>query len=101
MTLRGRTTAVRSPDEGDVPFLRFLSSAESTIEVAVYTFTSERIASVLAAAADRGVHVRARLDGAPAAGMEDAEHRAVGGLRAGGVEGRRRARGPDIVTECR
>ena len=101
MTLRGRTTAVRSPDEGDVPLLRFLSSAESTIEVAVYTFTSERIASVLAAAAERGVQVRVLLDGAPVGGIEDAEHRVVGGLLAAGVEVRWLAGGPDIVKRYR
>ena len=101
MTLRGRTTPVLSPDEGDVPLLRFLSSAESTIEVAVYTFTSERIASVLAAAAERGVQVRVLLDGAPVGGIEDAEHRVVGGLLAAGVEVRWLAGGPDIVKRYR
>ena len=34
---------------GDAPLLRFLGSAHTTIEVSVYTFASERIASVLAA----------------------------------------------------
>ena len=101
MTLRGRTTAVLSPDEGDAPLIRFLSSAQSTIEVAVYTFTSERVASVLAAAAARGVHVRVVLDGAPVGGIEAAEHRVVGGLLIAGVEVRWLAGGPDIVKRYR
>src|SRR5256712_2034426 len=94
MTLHGPTTAVLSPDEGDAPLIRFLSSAQSTIEVAVFTFTSERVASVLAAAADRGVHVRVLLDGAPVGGIETAEHRVVGGLLIAGVEVRWLAGGP-------
>src|SRR6266581_7029707 len=76
------TTAVLSPDAGDLPLLRFLGSARATIEVGVYTFQSERIASVLAAAAGRGVRVRVLLDGSPVGGIEEDEHRVVGGLLA-------------------
>src|SRR5437899_12980339 len=63
--LRGATTAVLSPDAGDLPLLKLLGSARATIEVGVYTFQGERIAYVLVAAAERGVHVRVRLDGSP------------------------------------
>src|SRR5207245_982720 len=71
------------------------------VEGAVYTFTSERIASVLAAAAERGVQVRVLLDGAPVGGIEAAEHRVVGGLLVAGVEVRWLAGGPDIVKRYR
>src|SRR5438093_10329253 len=99
--LRGATTAVLSPDSGDLPLLRFLAAARSTIEVGVYTFQSERIASVLAAAAGRGVRVRVLLDGSPVGGVEEDEHRVVGGLLAAGVEVRWLAGGPDIVKRYR
>jgi len=99
--LRGATTAVLSPDAGDIPLLRMLGSARATIEVGVYTFQSERIASVLAAAAERGVHVRVLLDGSPVGGIEDDEHRVVGGLLAAGVEVRWLAGGPDVVKRYR
>ena len=99
--LGGATTAVLSPDSGDLPLLRFLDSARSTIEVGVYTFQSERIASVLAAASGRGVRVRVLLDGSPVGGIEDDEHRVVGGLLAAGVEVRWLASTPDIVKRYR
>src|SRR5437899_3921130 len=99
--LRGATTAVLSPDAGDLPLLRLLGSARATIEVGVYTFQSERIASVLGAAAERGVHVRVLLDGSPVGGVDDDEHRVVGGLLAAGVEVRWLAGGPEVVKRYR
>jgi phosphatidylserine/phosphatidylglycerophosphate/cardiolipin synthase-like enzyme len=99
--LRGATTAILSPDAGDIPLLRWLGSARATIEVGVYTFQSERIASVLAAAAGRGVHVRVLLDGSPVGGVEDDEHRVVGGLLAAGVEVRWLAGASDVVKRYR
>src|SRR5437867_5228393 len=101
MELQGATTAVLSPDAGDLPLLRLLGSARATIEVGVYTFQSERIASVLAAAAERDVHVRVLLEGSPVGGVEDDEHRVVGGLLAAGVEVRWFTGGPDIVKRYR
>src|SRR3989454_1832065 len=99
--LGGATTAVLSPDAGDLPLLRLLGSARATIEVGVYTFQSERIASVLGAAAERGVHVRVLLDGSPVGGVDDDEHRVVGGLLAAGVEVRWLAGGPEVVKRYR
>jgi cardiolipin synthase len=99
--LRGATTAVLSPDAGDLPLLRFLGSARATIEVGVYTFQSERIASVLAAAAGRGVRVRVLLDGSPVGGVEDDEHRVVAGLLAAGVEVRWLVGSTDVVKRYR
>src|SRR3989449_8805695 len=101
MELQGATTAVLSPDAGDLPLLRLLGSTRSTIEVGVYTFQSERIASVLGAAAERGVHVRVLLDGSPVGGVEDDEHRVVGGLLAAGVEVRWLAGAPEVVKRYR
>jgi len=99
--LRGATTAVLSPDAGDLPLLRFLGSAGSTIEVGVYTFQSERIASVLAAAAGRGVRVRVLLDGSPVGGVEEDEHRVVGGLLAAGIDVRWLVGGTDVAKRYR
>ena len=99
--LRGATTAVLSPDAGDLPLLRFLGSAGSTIEVGVYTFQSERIASVLAAAAGRGVRVRVLLDGSPVGGVEEDEHRVVGGLLAAGIDVRWLVGSTDVVKRYR
>src|SRR2546428_13363228 len=69
--LRGATTAVLSPDAGDLPLLRFLGSAGSTIEVGGYTFQSERIASGLAAAAGPGSRGPALLAGSPGRGVAE------------------------------
>src|SRR5881397_2722379 len=101
VALRGATTAVLSPDAGDLPLLRFLGSAGSTIEVGVYTFQSERIASVLAAAAGRGVRVRVLLDGSPVGGVEEDEHRVVGGLLAAGIDVRWLVGGTDVAKRYR
>src|SRR2546425_1392280 len=99
--LRGATTAVLSPDSGDLPLLRFLGAARSTVEVGVYTFQSERIASVLAAAAGRGVRVRVLLDGSPVGGVEEDEHRVVGGLLAAGIDVRWLVGSTDVVKRYR
>jgi len=64
MELRGASTAVLSPDAGDIPLLRLLGSARATIEVGVYTFQSERIGSVLGGGRTRCT-VRVLLDGSP------------------------------------
>jgi phosphatidylserine/phosphatidylglycerophosphate/cardiolipin synthase-like enzyme len=101
MAVRGPITAVLSPDDGDLPLLRFLSSAQSTIEMGVYTFTSERIASVLASAAGHGVRVRVFLESAPVGGTEPREHRVVAGLLAAGADVRWLAGGPDVVKRYR
>lgn len=101
LELKGAATAILSPDAGDVPLLRFLASAEGSIEVGAYTLTSERIASVLADASRRGVSVRMFLDGGPVGGVEDEEHRIVGGLLAAGVEVRWLAGGSDTVKRYR
>src|SRR5207245_6015205 len=99
--LRGATTAVLSPDSGDLPLLRFLGAVRSTIEGGGSTFQSERIASVLAAAAGRGVRVRVLLDGSPVGGVEEDEHRVVGGLLAAGVEVRWLAGSTEVVKRYR
>src|SRR2546425_121063 len=93
--------ALRLADAGDLPLLRFLGSAGSTIEVGVYTFQSERIASVLAAAAGRGVRVRVLLDGSPVGGVEEDEHRVVGGLLAAGIDVRWLVGSTDVVKRYR
>jgi len=99
--LAGRLTSVLSPDAGDGPLLGFLSTAERTIEVSVYTFTSERIASVLGDAARRGVRVRVLLDGGPVGGIDSDEHNVSRGLAAAGVDVRWMTGGKDIVKRYR
>ena len=99
--IRGPIAPVLSPDDGDEPLLQFLGSASADIEVAVYTLTGERIASVLAADAGRGVRVRLLLDGGPVGGIEDDEHRLVGGLLAAGVEVRWLRGASDVVKRYR
>jgi phosphatidylserine/phosphatidylglycerophosphate/cardiolipin synthase-like enzyme len=99
--LRGPIGPVLSPDDGDEPLLQFLSSASADIVVGVYTLTGERIASVLAADAGRGVRVRLLLDGGPVGGIEDDEHRLVGGLLAAGVEVRWLTGASDVVKRYR
>jgi cardiolipin synthase A/B len=99
--LSGPVSAVLSPDDGDGPLLGFLSSAATTIEIGVYTLTGDRIASVLADAAQRGVRVRILLDGGPVGGIEDDEHRIIGGLLLAGAEVRWLSGGSDVVKRYR
>jgi phosphatidylserine/phosphatidylglycerophosphate/cardiolipin synthase-like enzyme len=99
--LRGGVTAVLSPDAGDAPLLRFLGSAHTTIEVSVYTFASERIASILADAARRGVRIRVLLDGGPVGGIPSEEHNITRGLARAGVDIRWATGGPDVVKRYR
>src|SRR5436305_224672 len=54
-----------------------------------------------AAAAGRGVEVRVLLDGSPVGGVEEDEHRVVGGLLAAGVDVRWLAGAPDVVKRYR
>src|SRR5437870_12194407 len=95
--LRGATTAVLSPDAGDLPLLRFLGSAGSTIEVGVYTFQSERIASVLAAAAGGGAVLRVLVDGWAFGGVDEGADRVVGGQVAAGSDVRWLVGSPDVA----
>jgi phosphatidylserine/phosphatidylglycerophosphate/cardiolipin synthase-like enzyme len=99
--LTGGVTAVLSPDAGDTPLLRFLGSARTTIEVSVYTFASERIASVLADAARRGLRIRLLLDGGPVGGISSDEHNVTHGLAGAGVDIRWVTGGPDVVKRYR
>jgi len=97
----GAVTAVLSPDDGDAPLLQFLSSAERSIDVGAYTLTSERIGSVLADVAQRGVSVRVLLESAPVGGVEEEERAIVGGLLGAGAAVRWLAGGSDIVKRYR
>ncbi|HKW43595.1 MAG TPA: phospholipase D-like domain-containing protein [Thermoplasmata archaeon] len=99
--LSTKTVSVLSPDDGDPPLLSFIASAKETIDVAVYTITSERIASALADAARRDVRVRVLLDGGPVGGIEDAEEALVDGLLAAGVDIRWLKGDADVVKRYR
>jgi phosphatidylserine/phosphatidylglycerophosphate/cardiolipin synthase-like enzyme len=73
------------PDAPEVP-LDFLRSADRRILLAGYTFTSARVADVLAAAAQRGVEVRVLVDDAPVGGILRREAKLLDSLAARGVE---------------
>lgn len=97
----GPATAIVSPDHGDGPLLAFLESAIMSIDLGLYTLTSDRIASVLADAASRGVSVRILLEGAPVGGIEREGQRIVGGLLAAGAQVRFLSGGDDVVKRYR
>ena len=90
-----------SPDEGRGPLLSFLASAERTIEVAVYTLTSQAIGSVLVERARSGVRVRVLLEGAPVGGMDPDERDLVDGLLAAGAQVRLLCSAADAVKRYR
>src|SRR5438046_8702615 len=99
--LQGTVTAVLSPDEGDGPLLRFLGSAQRTIELGVYTFTSARISGVLEEAVRRGIRVRGLLDGGPVGGIDPDELNITRALAGAGVEVRWLKGGSDVVKRYR
>lgn len=78
-------TAFVLPDAPDVP-LTTLRGAERRILLAGYTFTSERIADALVAAARRGVRVRVLVEGAPVGGLSRREARLLDRLVTAGVD---------------
>jgi cardiolipin synthase len=77
---------VLSPDEGRGPLLSFLASADRTLEVAVYTLTSESIDAVLVDRARSGVRVRVLLEGAPVGGIDEDERHAIADLLTAGAQ---------------
>lgn len=64
----GRVRTFVLPDAGGLPS-DVLASADDRILLAGYTFSSERAAEALIAAADRGVEVQVLLEGGPVGGM--------------------------------
>ncbi len=92
---------LRSPDDGRGRLLSFLASADHTLEAAVYTLTSDAIASVLADRARSGVHVRVLLEGSPVGGIDDDERRIITALQDAGAEVRTLSGGLDVVKRYR
>ncbi len=90
-----------SPEDSRSRLLPFLASAEHSLEVAVYTLTSDGIASVLADRARAGVRVRVLLEGSPVGGIEDHERELVGGMHDAGVEVRLLSGGLGVVKRYR
>jgi len=90
-----------SPDDGRGRLLSFLASADRTLEVAVYTLTSDAIASVLLERARSGVRVRVLLEGSPVGGVEADEHRLIGHLLDAGAQVRFLSGGLDAVKRYR
>ena len=90
-----------SPDDGRGRLLSFLASADRTLEAAVYTLTSDAIASVLADRAREGVRVRVLLEGSPVGGVEEHEHALVGSLLQAGAQVRFLSGGLDAVKRYR
>ncbi len=97
----GGLAPVLSPDAGDGPLRSFVESAQGTLDMAVYTFTSARIASTVASLAGRGVRVRLLLDGSPVGGVEPEEDRVVRGLLDAGADVRWLTGAGDVVKRYR
>ncbi len=96
-----RPVAVLSPDDGRGRILSFLASADHSLDVAVYTLTSDAIVAVLADRARSGVHVRVLLEGSPVGGIEPDERRLIGALLDAGAEVRCLTGGLDVVKRYR
>ena len=62
-----------TPDVSDQVLLTWLGEARQEIDIATYTFTSPRVADILARQAERGVRVHILLEGAPAGGLPSEE----------------------------
>jgi len=90
-----------SPEDAAGRLLPFLGSARHSIHIAVYTLTSEAIASVLADRARHGLRIQILLEAAPVGGVEESEERIVGGLTAAGAQVRWLAGGEDHVKRYR
>lgn len=101
LNLTARPVSFVSPEDGARPLLSFLASATRTIEVAVYTLTSDAVAAILAERQDSGVRVRVLLEGAPVGGIDDREAWIVPGLVNAGIEVRWLASGSDVVKRYR
>lgn len=90
-----------SPDDGVTPVLSFLSSASRTLDLGVYTLTSEPVAAVLAERLHAGVRVRVLLEGSPVGGVGEEERRIVAGLADAGAAVRWLQGGDDVVKRYR
>ena len=90
-----------SPDDGRGRLLSFLASSGHSLEVAVYTLTSDAIASVLIDRARSGVRVRVLLEGSPVGGVDDHERELVGALLDAGIEVRSLSGGLNAVKRYR
>jgi phosphatidylserine/phosphatidylglycerophosphate/cardiolipin synthase-like enzyme len=66
--------------------LRALAEARLEVRLEVYTLTSPELAAGLHDALARGVRVRVLVEGAPVAGMPDAERARLDGLAAAGAD---------------
>ena len=80
----GQVTAFVLPDAPDLA-VGALRSADRRILLAGYTFTSERVADALVAAARRGVTVRVLVDGRPVGGTTARQARLLDRLARAGV----------------
>ena len=99
-TTAGGVLGIVSPDDGAGPILSLFAAAESTLDVAAYTFTSETLAGSLAAAAGRGVRVRLLFEGSPVGGSE-ATRDLAGSLAMEGVHVRSLQGSADVVKRYR
>ena len=90
-----------SPDDGVTPVLSFLSSASRTLDLGVYTLTSESVAAVLAERLHAGARVRVLLEGSPVGGVSEKERGIVAALVDAGAEVRWLHGGDDVVKRYR
>jgi phosphatidylserine/phosphatidylglycerophosphate/cardiolipin synthase-like enzyme len=78
-------TTFALPDAPGVP-LSTIRDADRRVRLAAYTFTSERVADALVAAAERGVSVRVLVEGAPVGGVSARQARLLDRLVDAGIE---------------
>ncbi|MFA5860599.1 MAG: phospholipase D-like domain-containing protein [Candidatus Thermoplasmatota archaeon] len=98
LLVNGSWTAFVTPDAGDAPLVGLIDSARDEVLVEAYTITSTDVASALARALERGVSVRALLEGAPVGGVPSEEKPLVAALVARGASVSFLRSAPDFPT---
>lgn len=83
--VNGTWTAFVTPDAGDAPVIALIDEAQREVLVEAYTVTSSDVGAALARALERGVSVRALLEGAPVGGVPTEEKPLVAALVARGA----------------
>lgn len=81
----GTVRAFVTPDATAAPLIALLANATATVDLSLYTLTSEGLVDALAAAGERGVRVRLLLEGDPVGGIDEEEWALVHRLPAADV----------------
>jgi phosphatidylserine/phosphatidylglycerophosphate/cardiolipin synthase-like enzyme len=78
-------TAFVSPDSSNAVFVQAVASANRTIHINVYEFSSPVMAQALADARGRGVEIRILVEGGPVGGISPEEKAAIRFLNQSGI----------------